>query len=205
MTKINTARLAWAPLTLVALAFGAAGAAAQAPPPAPTVQQVPTLPPPRVAPRPPAPRPSGTPSVATAPVTAAPLPAPSRPGPPPDSAPRNAFRATPLPPANAVAQCRDGSFIVAPSEPSACSSHGGVHIVLPHRAAPAPSAARVNVLASLTAMAPATPPAGATMRCKDGTFLSGAPDAARCDANGGLAAILPGARQAPPPPRPRRP
>lgn len=49
-----------------------------------------------------------------------------------------------------------------------------------------------------------TPPAGATMRCKDGTWLFGAPSAARCDRNGGLATILP-VRAAPPPPPPRAP
>jgi hypothetical protein len=49
-----------------------------------------------------------------------------------------------------------------------------------------------------------TPPAGATMRCKDGTWLFGAPSAARCDRNGGLATILP-VRAAPPPAPPRAP
>ena len=54
--------------------------------------------------------------------------------------------------------------------------------------------------------APAVPPAGATMRCKDGTWLTGAPGEGRCSANGGTAAILAPARAAPPPPaRSRRP
>jgi hypothetical protein len=44
------------------------------------------------------------------------------------------------------------------------------------------------------------------MLCKDGTYLLGAPAAGRCDANGGLAGVLPSARPAPPPPSlPRRP
>ncbi|MFI5208471.1 MAG: hypothetical protein ACHQX4_10710 [Gemmatimonadales bacterium] len=43
------------------------------------------------------------------------------------------------------------------------------------------------------------------MQCKDGTYLTGTPDANRCSANGGLAAILPAARATPPPARPRRP
>ena len=80
--------------------------------------------------------------------------------------------------------------------------------MMPGRAAPPAPVARVTAQAAMQAApAPAAaPPAGATMRCKDGTFLSGAPDASRCDANGGLAAILPAARPAPPPPpRQRRP
>ncbi len=52
----------------------------------------------------------------------------------------------------------------------------------------------------------AAPPAGATMRCKDGTYLGGAPSDAACAGHGGLAAALPAPRQAPAgPARVRRP
>jgi hypothetical protein len=52
----------------------------------------------------------------------------------------------------------------------------------------------------------ATPPVGATMRCKDGTYLGGAPSDAACAGHGGLAAAIAAPRTAPPPPtRPRRP
>jgi hypothetical protein len=39
------------------------------------------------------------------------------------------------------------------------------------------------------------------MRCKDGTWLAGTPAAARCNANGGLATILPPKPPAGAPPR----
>lgn len=71
----------------------------------------------------------------------------------------------------------------------------------PATVAPALRAAETAPVAPLQSQ---TPPAGATMRCKDGTWLSGAPSAARCDRNGGLATILP-VRAAPPPPPPRTP
>jgi hypothetical protein len=35
------------------------------------------------------------------------------------------------------------------------------------------------------------PPAGTTMRCKDGSYLSGAPSADRCANNGGVATVFP--------------
>jgi len=47
------------------------------------------------------------------------------------------------------------------------------------------------------------PPAGATMRCKDGTYLTGTPSDARCAGFGGVAVLLP--VPTPPPPAPRRP
>jgi hypothetical protein len=43
-------------------------------------------------------------------------------------------------------------------------------------------------------------PAGATMHCKDGTYLFGTPAEGRCDGNGGTAAVLAQPRTAPPPP-----
>jgi hypothetical protein len=43
----------------------------------------------------------------------------------------------------------------------------------------------------------AAPPAGATMRCKDGTYQGGVPSDAACAIHGGLAAALIAPRQAP--------
>lgn len=128
-------------------------------------------------------------------------PASPRPTPP-------APAAAPLPPpANAVALCNDQTFVLAPATPSACDARGGLKLTLPTpRATPAlvaPGRAPAPEATVQAAPVPAAPPAGATMRCKDGTWLTGAPDAARCGANGGLAAILPQAP--PPPPPPRRP
>jgi hypothetical protein len=50
---------------------------------------------------------------------------------------------------------------------------------------------------------PVGPPAGATMQCKDGTFLAGRPLADRCSGNGGVAVTFPSAP--PPPPAAKRP
>ncbi|HUK21789.1 MAG TPA: hypothetical protein VLV45_09550 [Gemmatimonadales bacterium] len=97
------------------------------------------------------------------------------------------------PPSNAVAQCVDGSYVVAPNDPRSCASHRGIRVVLPHTTAPShatSSLARAAGTTKAATPANATPPAGSTMRCKDGTYLSGPPTAGRCDANGGLAAVL---------------
>jgi hypothetical protein len=105
-------------------------------------------------------------------------------------------RPTVAPPANAVALCSDQTFVVAPQTPEACTARGGLKLILPFRATPsAPPGAQPSQSA--------TPPADATMRCKDGTWLSGTPAASRCDANGGLATVLP--PTPPPGAPPRRP
>lgn len=126
---------------------------------------------------------------------------------PPPTAPA-AVAAPTAPPANAVAVCNDQSVILAPALPSACAARGGVKVTLPaYRAAPAPEAVK-PVPKGPAAVTPSlvsdTPPAGATMRCRDGTWLTGAAVASRCDANGGSAVILPAAPAAPPAPRPPR-
>lgn len=112
------------------------------------------------------------------------------------------------PPANAVAICQDQSVIVAPAAPSACATRGGLKVTLPaYRAVPAPESVRPAAKGptqATPALVGATPPAGATMRCRDGSWLSGAPAPGRCDANGGTAAILPVAPPPPPAPRPPR-
>ena len=110
------------------------------------------------------------------------------------------------PPANAVARCRDGTFILPPNDASACAAHRGLLVRMPEVRTPVPPPARTAAPVSASrSAAPAAVPAGATMRCKDGTYLTGAAAAGRCDANGGLVAVLPPARETPPPPLPRRP
>lgn len=134
---------------------------------------------------------------------------------PPPQLPRASAPPTPpaatvapvLPPANAVALCNDQSFVLAPALPAACATRGGLKLVLPtFRSAPPAANAPGTRAPELRAEAPAptshTPPAGATMRCKDGTWLFGAPSAGRCASNGGLAVILPPAPSVPPAPRP---
>lgn len=130
---------------------------------------------------------------AAPPAPVAPVLTPASPAPP---AP--ATRAVPVPPAGAVAECRDGSFAVPPETPKACDARGGVRILLPGpRATPAPPSGAARADARVTALAPSAPPAGATMQCKDGTWLTGARDAARCAANGGLGVMLPERTPAP--------
>lgn len=149
--------------------------------------------------------PSSQPSVAAAPA-AGPQPM-AAPATLPDSV-RPRAAAAPALPANAVAQCVDGTFIVAPRDASACGSHRGVLVRFPvHAPPPRPSA--VAPMAALAvprpSASPANAPPGATMQCKDGTFLTGQPAAARCGANGGLAAILPAPRTTPSPAQQRAP
>jgi hypothetical protein len=127
---------------------------------------------------------------------------------PPESAVVRAAAPAAEPPAHAVAQCRDGSFVVEPAGAAACQARGGVLVVLPPRAAarpPAPGGRAQALPAAARATAPmqTAPPPGATMQCGDGTYLTGPADIARCAANGGVAAILP--TPAPPPPAPVRP
>lgn len=57
------------------------------------------------------------------------------------------------------------------------------------------AAAQAKSIKTTRVMAPTAPPADATLACKDGTYLSGQAEAARCDAHGGLAVFLPAARR----------
>ncbi|MCE9601363.1 MAG: DUF3761 domain-containing protein [Gemmatimonadetes bacterium] len=120
---------------------------------------------------------------------------------PPPTAPAPAPKVV-APPANAVAQCNDLTFVVPPAQPAACGTRGGVKLTLPG-VRPAPAAPATTPSVRAAAAQPAAnarndaPPAGATMRCRDGTWLSGTPSESRCDRNGGLAVILPAPRAAP--------
>jgi hypothetical protein len=60
----------------------------------------------------------------------------------------------------------------------------------PPRNNPKIAAAAATVSKNVTP-ANATPPAGTTMRCKDGTYLTGTPSADRCANNGGVASYHP--------------
>lgn len=124
---------------------------------------------------------------------------PASPAPAAPSAP-SAQLVVPVPPANAVALCGDGSFVQAPAGPAACGTRGGLRLVLPTRPSgppprPVPELATPAVMAAPAAAS--QPPAGATMRCKDGTWLSGAPAAERCTDRGGVATVLPPERVPP--------
>ena len=68
------------------------------------------------------------------------------------------------------------------------------------RAIPSPIASSIITPAQRVASADAPPPTGATMRCKDGTFLTGAASEQRCAGNGGLSVTFPVAPATPQPP-----
>jgi hypothetical protein len=185
------------------VASAAATIQAQTPPPAPVRDTA------RVRLRPPATEPPSR-AAATAPAAVqlqtAPVRQPSRPGVAPDSVAPRATAAQEMP-ANAVARCGDGTYLVDRVDAAGCATHGGLSVILPRSAAPQRPAATARPAAVPTAAVaqPQTPPAGATMRCKDGTYLAGTPSAERCGSNGGLAAILPAGRPASPPAAPARP
>ena len=72
------------------------------------------------------------------------------------------------------------------------------------RPVPSPIVASAVTPAQRVASADATPPTGATMRCKDGTFLPGAVSEERCAGNGGVSVTFQAAPATPQPPA-RRP
>jgi len=200
----------------LALAFGVPCAWAQQQAPAPPPPPAPAQATPVVAPPvrlPPPPPPAAAPARAAAArqaVTLAPIRAPARVGLPVDSV-RPAAAASVQPPANAVARCKDGTFIVPPATASGCATHRGLLVVMPSRTTPPAPTAAARVPAPAMAMQAATPanaapPAGATMRCKDGTYLGGTPASGACGGHGGLAVVLPAPRTPPAAPaKPRRP
>ena len=158
-------------------------------------QQAAPPPPPRVA-QPSAPAATG----AAAAAAATPLPTPPAPTPPKVVVP-----ASVLPPNDsAVALCNNGTFVMKPRTVADCANRGGLKIALAQKGVTAPTrrvAASQSVRPAVVAQAP---PAGATMHCKDGTYLTGTPNKDRCANNGGLAAILPSTPPAPAAPA-RRP
>ncbi len=161
---------------------------------------------------PPPPRPAALPAAATAarrtPTAPLTLAAPAKAATPPESLSTSVKAGANAPPPNAVAHCSDGAYVVPPAPASACAQHGGLRAAF-QRSAPPPrpgTATASTQPARSVAVAPAAIPIGATMHCKDGTYLSGTPAADRCANNGGLAAILPVQRANPTTPRaPSRP
>lgn len=141
---------------------------------------------------------------ASAPPTA---PAPHVSPSPPPVAQTVIVPASALPPTDsAVALCNNGTFVKEPGTVADCASRGGLRVAMPPRVK-APTLAPAPALAPSFSLRPAiadqAPPVGATMRCKDGTYLSGTASANRCANNGGLAAILPPLPPVPPTPAKR--
>lgn len=91
-----------------------------------------------------------------------------------------------------------------PPPPQRADTAQRVTLLVPPRPAPPPAPIALGSRTDL-GTAPAliaAPPADATMRCKDGTFLTGPPAAERCRDRGGVAAIFPAPPSAVPSPRP---
>jgi len=203
---VRVAGFAIALAALVPVSRVAAQAPASAPPPPrPVVVQTPArVPPPPVA----SPPPAGRPAAATAARLAPTTPTAVRAAPAPVGVPLDSTRpkaaVSSAPPANAVALCRDGTYIVAPSDASACGTHRGLQVAMIQRATPPAAAGRVAAPAAAVRATPAapasTPPPGATTLCKDGTWLNGAPAAGACAGHAGLAMTVPQARGTPHPP-----
>ena len=125
----------------------------------------------------------------------------------PPTAPKDITPSSALPPSDsAVALCKNGTWIYGSGSSADCIQRGGLLVAMPKRTTP-PSALAAAAAVSANVIAPArvglAPPPTATMQCKDGTFLYGAPSADRCAINGGLAAIF--THPTPAPARPTRP
>jgi hypothetical protein len=155
---------------------------------------------------------SGAPQTPVAPAAApvVKLQAPPVAPPPPRPAPLiPASQRTPTPPISLKAAPAGGASVAShrPDSTRGVAPAMSVAPAAPAARVAAPPRTRPVAAASTISMnvIPATqgPPAGATMRCKDGTYLTGAPSAARCVGNGGVAMTYPAQAASPPAPKPQ--
>ena len=148
-------------------------------------------------PTPPAPAPTlklQTPPVAPPPPRPAPLiPASQRTPTPPIS-----LKAAPGGGAPVATVRPDTTRLAARAMPALAAP--AARVASPPRTTPvaAPSAVSRNVIPATEAA-----PIGASMRCKDGTYLTGTASADRCTSNGGVAATYPAQPGSPPAPKPQ--
>ncbi len=93
-------------------------------------------------------------------------------------------------PANATAQCNDGTYSQAKSEQGACSSHGGVKTWYgKESAASAPGQTSPKARSSSARSSSASTtrkPANATAECADGTYSKARTQQGACSSHGGV-------------------
>jgi hypothetical protein len=106
-------------------------------------------------------------------------------------------------PNGATLRCRDGSYPAPMAPDSACEGKGGVLLRFRLRGTPPPLPARAVPVAPAPAQVSAPPdvrppsrasvfvppppaPAGATLMCKDGTYIVADTSSVRCASNGGV-------------------
>lgn len=152
---------------------------------------------------------------AQAPAPALKLPA-SAPPPPRPAAIVPASQRTPTPPLSLKAAPNDGTVPPSRVHPDSVRAATARTSVATKLAVSPPTAQVANpprraavtstsLAASATVNSPAARPIGATMRCKDGTYLTGTASADRCAGNGGVAATFPAiSTPAQPRPQPQR-
>lgn len=129
----------------------------------------------------------------------------------PDAVPRPAGPVV-VPGAARPALAPDVPFAVAGPRPAATppvdpDAPAPLRLMVPEQlssvAAPAPQEPALQVPSTPLVIVNVTaPPSGSTARCKDGSYISGAPSEARCADKGGLGVVLPEPRQVPSTPRP---
>ena len=123
-------------------------------------------------------------------------PPPMRTPPPADANPSPIL----TPPDGAVALCKDGTWIREPGVVDDCAKFGGLGIATPPRPKP-PEVVRTAPRQIRAVVVDPTPPANATGRCRDGTYLYGPIADTSCSDHDGLAVRFPG-HSTPPRPRP---
>ena len=92
-------------------------------------------------------------------------------------------------PAGATAKCNDGSYSTSTTAKGMCSGHGGVAEKIAPKPKPAAKPAAAKPAAKPAAAASA-PPAGATAKCKDGTYSTAKSTQGACSKHGGVAEAL---------------
>ena len=90
-------------------------------------------------------------------------------------------------PAGATGRCKDGSYTESASKRGACKGHGGVAEWLATKTNESSSKTEKKATSATAEANPATPPAGATGKCKDGSYTTSATKKGACRGHGGVA------------------